>query len=183
MAQGQKTVKDLMIPIGDCATVKITDPLKEAALKLRSVYCEVETGKCTEAGHRTALVLDENGDLAGILDFKGILGILIPELAGGLGAKFQALTSSVAFAEADAPELDETEAKFKARVIKNSNLPIKDAMLKVRGTIDADADIMDALKTIYRNKIVVLPVTEKGKLAGLVRDSDLFLTMADMLIE
>jgi CBS domain-containing protein len=183
MSNGQKKVRDLMIPIQDCATVRSNEPLKEAALRLRAVYCEVETGKCTEAGHRTALVLDEAGGLVGILDFKGILGILIPELAGGLGAKFQALTSSVAFAEADAPELDETEAKFKARVIKNSNLPIKDAMLKVRGTIEADADIMDALKTIYRNKIVVLPVMDQGKIAGLIRDSDLFLAMADILTE
>jgi CBS domain-containing protein len=183
MSNGGKKVRDLMIPIQDCATVTRNEPLKAAALKLRAVYCEVEMGKCTEAGHRTALVLDEAGGLAGILDFKGILGVLIPELAGGLGAKFQALTSSVAFAEADAPELDESEAKFRARVVKNSNISVESAMLKVRGAIDADADIMDALKTIYRNKIVVLPVMDNGKLAGLVRDSDLFLAMADILIE
>ena len=104
-------------------------------------------------------------------------------LAGGLSAKFASLTTSVAFAEADASGLDETELKFRARVVKNASVPVKDVMLKIRGTIDANADLMDALKAIYKNKIVVLPVLEDGKLVGLLRDSDLFLAMADILIE
>ena len=183
MLPSSKKVKDLLVPLTDCAVVNANDPLREAALKLRTVYCEVETGACTEAGHRTALVINDAGDLVGILDFKGILGILIPELAGGLSAKLESLSASIAFAEAGASELDETELKFKARVAKNSQIPIKDVMLKIRGTIDAEADLMEALKAIYRNKIVVLPVMEGDKLVGIVRDSDLFLAMVDTLYE
>jgi CBS domain-containing protein len=56
-------------------------------------------------------------------------------------------------------------------------------MLKIRGTIDADAGFLDALKMIYRNKITVLPVYEGGKLVGVLRDSDLFLVAANVLIE
>jgi CBS domain-containing protein len=53
-------------------------------------------------------------------------------------------------------------------------------MLKVRGTIDADADLMDALRLIYRNKVHMLPVFDAGKLVGVIRDSDLFLVVADI---
>ena len=183
MLNTTKKVKDLMVPIEACATVKTSDQVKDAALKLRTIYCEVETGKCTEAGHRTALVVNDSGQLEGILDFKGILAILIPELAGGFAAKFASLSTSVAFAEADASALDETEAKFRARVLKNASVPVKDVMLKIRGTIEGDADLMEALKAIYRNKIVVLPVVEGGKVVGLLRDTDLFLAMADVLVE
>ncbi len=183
MLSTARKVKDLMIPIDACATLKSSDPVKEATLKLRSIYCEVEEGKCTEAGHRTALVINESGQLEGILDFKSILAILIPELAGGFSAKFASLSTSVAFAEENASALDETQDKFRARVLKNASVRVSEVMLKIRGVIDPDADLKDALKAIYRNKIVVLPVVENGRVIGLVRDSDLFLAMADILIE
>jgi CBS domain-containing protein len=57
------------------------------------------------------------------------------------------------------------------------------AKLKIRGTIDSEAGLLQALKIIYNNKITVLPVYEGDKLIGVVRDSDLFLTVADILME
>jgi CBS domain-containing protein len=68
-------------------------------------------------------------------------------------------------------------------VIKNAETKVKNIMLKIRGTIDADASLMDGLKKIYRNKITVLPVYEKDKLVGVIRDTDLFLAVADILSE
>jgi CBS domain-containing protein len=176
-------VKDIMIPLKDCAVVRADDPLREAATRLREVYCEIETGACTEAGHRTALVLDEDKRLVGILDFKGILSVLIPEIAGGLNARLEALGVSATFAEAGAADLDETRMGFAARVIKNAETSVKDVMLRVRGTIGPDADLMEALKVIHKNKIVVLPVCEGDKLVGVVRDSDLFLAVTAVLME
>ena len=54
-------------------------------------------------------------------------------------------------------------------------------MLKIRGTIDADADLMDALKEIFRNEVSVLPVYEGDRLMGVLRDTDLFLAVTDIL--
>ncbi len=54
-------------------------------------------------------------------------------------------------------------------------------MLKIRGTIDADADLMDALKLIFKNKITVVPVYDGGKVIGVLRESDLFLAVAEVL--
>ena len=42
---------------------------------------------------------------------------------------------------------------------------------------------MEALKTIYKNKITVVPVYEGDRLVGVLRDSDLFLAVADVLME
>lgn len=181
--QMNSLVRDIMIPLSGCAVVNAGDPLRKAAVQLREVYCEVETGTCTEAGHRTALVLGDGGELVGILDFKGILGVLIPELAGGLSARLASLGVSAAFAEAGASDLDETELGFQARVIKNAETVVKDVMLKVRGSIGPEADLVQALKVIYRNKIVVLPVFDEGKLVGVVRDSDLFLAVTGVLMK
>ncbi len=176
-------VKDLMVPIGEYAVTRVDKTLKEAVPELMRIYCQVETGKCTEAGHRTSLVLDTTGELVGILDFKSILEVLIPEIAGGIGGKLQMLGISVAFAEADANDMDLSKHGFKSRVIQNSQTQVKDMMLKIRGTIDADAGFLDALKMIYRNKVTVLPVFEGKKLVGVLRDSDLFLVAANVLLE
>ena len=46
-----------------------------------------------------------------------------------------------------------------------------------------DAGFLDALKMIHRNKITILPVYEGGNLVGVLRDSDLFLAAANVLIE
>jgi CBS domain-containing protein len=162
----------------------ITTPestLKQAVLGLRKSYCQLETGMCTETGPRTILVVDQRGELVGILDFRSILRVLIPEVAGGVSEKLASLSISVAFAEEGASSLDEARAGFNPRVSRNADTRVRDVMLKIRGTIQADASLMDALRLVFRNKVTKLPVLEGGKLVGLLRDTDLFLAVADIL--
>jgi CBS-domain-containing membrane protein len=176
-------VKDMMVPIDDYAVTTVDKTLKEAVPKLMKIYCQVETGKCTEAGHRTSLVLDGQGKLVGILDFKSILKVLIPEIAGGISGKLQALGISIAFSEVDAHHMDSSHHGFSSRVRQNAQTKVGDIMLKIRGSISADDRFIDALKMIYRNKVTVLPVFEGDKLVGVLRDSDLFLAAANVLME
>lgn len=176
-------VRDILVPVNEYATTRVDSTLREAVPALRRLYCQVEEGRCTQAGHRNILVLNDADELVGILSFRSILHVLIPEITGGLTAKLEALGVSIAFAQADSANLDEARATFRARVIRNSDTKVRDVMLKVRGTVDADADLMDALKLMYKNKITVLPAYEGSKLVGVVRESDLFLLVADILTE
>jgi CBS domain-containing protein len=176
-------VRDLLVPLSEYAVTTVDKPLKDAVPTLRKLYCQVEDGKCTEAGHRTILVLDNGGKLVGIMDFRSILKVLVPEIAGGITARLEALGVSIAFAQADTPDLDEARISFRARVLKNAETKVADVMLKIKGVIDVDADLLEALTMIFTNKITVLPVYEKSKLVGVVRDSDLFLVVADILGE
>jgi CBS domain-containing protein len=178
-----KKVRDLLVPLSEYAVTAPERTLAEAVPTLRKLYCQVEDGKCTEAGHRSILVLDGSGTLVGILDFKSILRILMPEIAGGVTEKLEALGISVAFAQAGTADLDEARLSFRARVLKNAETRVGDVMLKIRGTIDADADLMEALKLMFKNKITVLPVYSNGKIVGVLRESDLFLTVAEILSE
>ena len=179
----EKKVRDLMIPISDYSVTSADKTLQEAILEMRRIYCEVESGKCTEAGHRTSLVLSPDGKLDGIIDFQCILRALIPEIAGKLSDKLAALGLSIAFAEADAHDLDEANAGFKERVLQNAGTKVGDIMLKLRGHIDADAKVLEALKSMYRNKVTVLPVFEGDRIVGVLRDSDLFLATAAILTD
>jgi len=178
----EKKVKDLMIPIKDYAVTSPDKTLQEAILEMRRIYCEVETGKCTEAGHRTGLVMMDD-KLVGIIDFQSIMRALMPEIAGKLSDKLAALGLSIAFAEADAHDLDEARAGFKERVLQNARTKVGDVMLKLRGQIDADAELMEALKLMHKNRVTVLPVFEGDKVVGVLRDSDLFLATATILTD
>jgi CBS domain-containing protein len=179
----KENVKQRMIPIGNYSTVSKDATLQEAVLSLKKSYCELENGMCTEAGPRTILVLDEGEKLVGILDFRSFLKALIPELTGGLSAKLAALGVTLTFAQADASALDESKSSFNARVIRNAKTKVSDIMLKTKGTIGVDASLMDALKMIYQNKITILPVCQGDKLVGVLRDTDLFLAVGDILVK
>jgi CBS domain-containing protein len=178
-----RKVSDLIVPLNDYAVVNQDSPLSEAILALRKVYCQVETGKCTEAGHRNILVLDSSKKLVGILDFRTILQVMIPEITGGLTDRLEALGVTMAFAQAASLELDESRLSFRARVIKNADTKIKHVMLKVKGVIEAQDDLLTALKLMYANKITVLPVYDGPELIGVLRESDLFLTVAEIITE
>jgi CBS domain-containing protein len=176
-------VRDLLVPLSEYAVTTAGESLAKAVPVLKRLYCKTEDGKCTAAGHRNILVLDDSGKLVGIMSFRSILKALIPEFAGGTTARLESLEVSIAFAQAGAPHLDEAQMSFRARVLKNAETKVQDVMLKIRGTIDADSDLLEAVKMICSNKITVIPVYEKGKLLGVLRDSDLFLVVADILKE
>jgi CBS domain-containing protein len=180
----RRKIRDIMVPITDFATTRPEVSLKEAVLDLRKIYCEVETGECTEAGHRTCFVVDEAGTLVGIIDFQSILKTLIPEIAGSLGDKLSSMAMSVAFAQADASELDEAHTGLVQRAITHADMPVADMMLKVRGKgLQVEDRLIDGLKAMARLKVTVMPVYDGTTLVGALRDSDLFLAVANILNE
>lgn len=177
-----KQIRDIMVPIAEYATTGPDKTLKDAVLDLRKVYCEVETGECTEAGHRTCLVIDDQKQLVGIIDFQSILKSLIPEIAGGLTERLASIGMSIAFAEANATDLDEANADMTSRVVSHAEVPVKEMMLKVRGKgLQANDRLIEGLKSMHRLKVTVMPVYDGEELVGVLRDSDLFLTVASIL--
>ncbi len=52
----------------------------------------------------------------------------------------------------NSPSLEETKLGLRARIIKNAEKPVGDIMLKIRGTISADADVLEALMVLGRKQ-------------------------------
>ncbi|MGD2269152.1 MAG: CBS domain-containing protein [Desulfobacterales bacterium] len=63
----------------------------------------------------------------------------------------------------------------------SEKLKVKDIMLKVKGTIDANASLEDGFKTVVQKKLSVLPVYDGDTAVGLIRDTDIFLAITDNL--
>lgn len=178
----KKKVKDIMIPIEKYAVIGPEATLQEAILSLRNSYCKIDQGFCDESGPRTIFVVDPSGVLVGVLNFRSLLKILVPEVAGKLTDRLEALEVSVVYAQAGVEDLDESHEDVYGRIIKNAQVKVQEIMLKNRAHVESDAKLLDALKLIFSKKLVVLPVYEKGRLVGVVRDADLFLAAADILL-
>jgi len=75
------------------------------------------------------------------------------------------------------------QSYFVDRVRKNAIVKVVDIMLRVKGSIDSGADLLDALKLIFKNRITKLPVYEKDRLVGVIRDTDIFITVSNILTQ
>lgn len=179
----RKYIKEIMIPIEKYAVIDPESTLQDAVKKLRRSYCRLEEGFCSETGPRTILVVDSSGLLAGIVDFRSLLRVLVPEVAGKLTQRLEFLEVSVVYAEAGVEELAEAREELIARVRKNAQVKVKEIMRKNRAMAKADTTLIEALKLIFSKKLLMLPVYENDRLVGVVRDADLFLAVADMVVD
>ncbi len=83
-----QTIRETMIPIENYAIIAPDATLREAALSLRTSFCELDGGMRTAVGPRAVLVTDENDKLLGILDFICFLENYFPKI-GGLPEKLK----------------------------------------------------------------------------------------------
>ena len=177
----KKKIRDIMVPVTNYATMNEDRPLKDVVLHLLKIHSELESGERAEAGNRTCLVLDSNLTLVGIIDFQSILKTLIPEIAGGIGDKLASLELSVAIREAGTTLMDDFNVSLTERALSRAEIRVGDMMLKVRGKgIQADSYLIEGLRTMHRLKVTVMPVYDGTRLVGVIRDSDLFLTVASI---
>jgi acetoin utilization protein AcuB len=62
-----------------------------------------------------------------------------------------------------------------------ADVSLSDLMIKDPITIGSDDDIEEAALLIYRHKIGGMPVVEKGKLVGIITESDILRAFIDMM--
>lgn len=60
-------------------------------------------------------------------------------------------------------------------------LPLKEVMSEYPVTTAPDAPLAEAAVIMYENKVSSLPVTEGGKLKGIITKSDMFRAMTELL--
>jgi len=62
-----------------------------------------------------------------------------------------------------------------------AGLSLSDLMIKNPITVDPDSDIEIAAQLIYKHKISGIPVVKKGKLVGIITESDMLRAFIDMM--
>ncbi|MFZ5642724.1 MAG: HPP family protein [Bacillota bacterium] len=158
---GSKTAGDIMVPIGDYCTIPENATLHEAMKELRNSFHR--DGRAWY-GHRSVIVLGENGELVGVLSLRGLLR------AAGLR------------------ELD-NDPNFKAeswgwyyvnRLRTEAKVRVRDVMRPLAvATVNEEDTVANVALALLKHQVNSLPVLKKGKLAGMVRTIDVFMVIGE----
>jgi len=154
----EKLVRDIMVPVSGYATVHDRDTLADAIRVLRESFTRDNWGVVT--GHRSVLVLDDNQDLVGILTIRTILKAI--ELQS-IGPSWASL--------------------FAGPIIRSGlNMPVREVMRPVLKPFVKSTDtVIQAIHTLLRSQVNILPVLERGKVVGIVRSIDFFEIIGEIL--
>jgi len=151
-----KRAEEIMVPIEDYSTISENATIYEAIKVLQ--YSFHRDGKAWY-GHRSVIVLKEDGSLTGILTLRGLL-------------------KAVGFQELDEEISIKAESwgwYFTEHLRRESKMRVKDVMRPLNlATIDAKADVEIAAITLLRHRVNSLPVLKNGKPVGILRTLDIF---------
>ncbi len=162
-----KKVKDLMIPLEDYPHIPYWFTLRQAMAILREAAITFEG----QFEPLAVLVFDEKYQLRGILSLRDIIKGLKPRFLSEKGLPVTEADLPVNLKDLFAPDLEQAAQR-----------PASDFMRPNEATINADDSIAKALLLMLKEKVTRLPVIQDQKLAGMIRMSDLFNEISDMVL-
>ncbi|WDN90317.1 hypothetical protein BuS5_03288 [Desulfosarcina sp. BuS5] len=171
----EKKVMDVMLLIEDYSTLTEESTVKDAIEKLEESFSsKISTSRLMETGHRSLFVLDNNGALTGIVTIKDMLKSIMPAY---LSAPKPSMADSIQYSPMFWTGMFYKEVKQLAK------MKAVDIMSPAPLTIEADANLMETAYMMVDNKVRRLAVMKSGKLAGTVREQELFFEIAKILGE
>lgn len=164
----EKKVRDLMIPLEDYPHIPYWFTLRQAMAILREAAITFEG----QFEPLAVLVFDEKYRLMGILSLRDIIRGLEPRL----------LYEKITLAEAEANLPLSLRDLFGPELRQASQRPVSEFMKPNEVSIDGDDSIAKALLLMIKAKVSRLPVLQDNKLAGMLRLSDLFQEISDIVL-
>jgi CBS domain-containing protein len=162
-----KKVKDLMIPLEDFPHIPYWFTLRQAMAIVREAV-----GKFAGAFEpRAVLVFDEKYQLMGILTLRDIIKGLEPKFLQETGLVKMDPNLTVLLKDLLGPDMRTA-----------SQRPVNEVMCPIAVTVDAGAPVAKALYLMIQENVGFLPVMHSGNVAGMVRLSDLFNEVAQLVL-
>ena len=162
-----KTAKDLMIPLEDYPHIPYWFTLRQAMAIIREAAIKFEG----QFEPRAVLVFDEQYQLMGILTLRDIIT--------GLEPKFLQETSLIKMD----PSLTVLMGNFYGPKMKEqSQRPVSEVMSPIKVTVNAEDPITKPLYVMIKENVGLIPVMQGGKVAGMLRLSDLFGEISKMVL-
>jgi len=169
----ERLVSDVMVPVQEYTVLRYDLTIRDAVTALKESFSsKMATSRLMETGHRSVLVIDNDGVLVGILSIRGLLRATIP-----------------AYITAPKPSMMDTlqyspmfwRDMFTHQINKLGDNQIKTVMDPAPATIDAGANLMEATYLMLEKNARRLAVLSKGELVGVIREQDLFFEMDRIL--
>jgi len=169
----ERRVGDVMIPLSSYSTMKENGTVRAAVTLLRESWVQrAATDRIVDSGHVSILVLSQDGDVVGVLAIVDLMQALLPAY---LSAPKPSLADSIQFS----PMF--WDGVFTMRAKEIGDLPIGEIMGPPPLTIEADANLMEAVHRMTVNRVRRLGVTENGKVAGIIREQDILFALESVL--
>jgi CBS domain-containing protein len=162
-----KKVNELMIPLEDYPHIPYWFTLRQAMAIVREAAIKFEGS----FEPRAVLVFDEKYQLMGLLTLRDIIK--------GLEPRFMHETALV---KAD-PNLTVLMGDlFGPGMREASQKPVSEVMSPIKVTIQGNDLLAKAIFMMIQANVGMMPVVQDGKVAGMVRLSDLFKVISDMVL-
>jgi CBS-domain-containing membrane protein len=164
----QKKVKDLMIPLEDYPHIPCWFTLHQAMALFREAA--IKLGGSFEP--RAVLVFDEKYQPMGMLTLRDIIKGLEPRLMEETG-----------LAEADPNLTVLMDDFFGPGMREASQKPVSEVMSPIKVTVHGKDPIAKAIFLMIQKNVGLLPVIQDGKVAGIIRGSDLFIEITHLVLD
>jgi len=171
----EKRVIAVMVPLQEYTTVSAEETVKDAIFKLKASFAlKISTSRLMETGHRSVLVMDAVDKVQGFLAIRDLLELVIPSyLTAPKPSRADSIQYSPMF----------WQGMFIKEVKQKSEIRIRDVMSPAPLTIEGTASLMEAAYMMIKNNARRLVVDVGGKVAGVIREQDLFFEMEKILRE
>lgn len=155
-------VREIMVPIDRYPEVDVHKTTGEAIHILKKFLTRDDKGRLQ--GPRSLVVTDQ-GKTVGLLNMCRILKAL-----------------SIKKASNDLSEYEMWMGYILNRINNAESVPIKDIVLRIdQCACDVDAPAHEAALLLIKHQVDRIPVTENGKVVGVVRTVDIFHIIADII--
>jgi len=162
----EKRVMGVMVPINEYTILDEEQSIKEAVFELKKTFAtKVSTSRLMETGHRSILVMGAGKEVIGILTIKDLLEMIMP-------AYLSAAKPSTADSIQYSPLF--WSSMFSESVTQMAQKKIGDVMSPAPPTIDGKANLMEAAYMMVERQARRLTVVLSGRVAGVIREQDLF---------
>ena len=171
----EKRVMGVMVPFQEYTTVSADESVRDAILKLKASFTsKVSTSRLMETGHRSVLVMDDEDTVEGILAIRDLLELVLPSY---LTAPKPSMADSIQYS----PMF--WQGMFIKEVTQKSKIKIREVMSPAPLRIEGAASLMEAAYMMVQNNARRLVVEVSGKVAGVIREQDLFFEMEKIIRE
>lgn len=163
----EKKVKDLMIPLEDYPHIPYWFSLRQAMAIVREAAIKFEGS----FEPRAVLVFDEKYQLMGILTLRDIIKGLEPRFLRETALIKADPSLTVLMGDLFGPGLKEASQK-----------PVSEVMSPIKVTIQGNDPIAKAVAVMIQEGVGMMPVIQDNKVAGMIRLSDLFKEISDLVL-
>jgi CBS domain-containing protein len=162
-----KRVKELMIPLEDYPHIPYWFTLRQAMAIVREASIKFEG----TFEPRAVLVFDEKYQLMGILTLRDIIRGLEPRFMQESGLIKGDPNLALLMGDLFGPGMREASQK-----------PVSEVMSPIKITVQGSDPIAKAIFLMIKEGVGMMPVIQDSKVAGMIRLSDLFKEISDMVL-